>query len=60
MMGSEIHLHMNANGKDVIAIVSTESLGDVVPEAHTEIGFNFRSKNMHLFDKKTGMNMVSV
>ena len=58
MMGSEVHLHMSVQGRDVIAIVSTESLGDVVPDAHTEIGFDFKSKNMHLFDKKTGENYI--
>ena len=56
MMGSSVHLHVNANGKDVIIIVPTTELkssyaiGDVVR-------FSFEGNIAHVFSKETGKNL---
>ena len=61
MMGSEIHLHVDAGGKDVVLrIPSTE----LAPEYRagmgygTEIHFTFRDDLVHLFDPETEQNLL--
>lgn len=61
MMGSEVHLHVNADGKDVVLRVPTTDL----PEEHrggirygTEVLFTFRSDSLHIFDPKTEENLL--
>ena len=61
MMGSEVHLHVNASGKDVVLRVPTTDL----PEEHrggirfgTEVNFTFRTDLIHLFDPETECNLV--
>ena len=61
MMGSEVYLHVNAVGKDVVLRVPTVDL----PEEHragipygTEINFTFRPELIHLFDPKTERNLI--
>ena len=53
MMGSSIHLHVNANGKDVVLVLATVDL----PEQHRmgfrygdPVNFAFGGNVMHLFD----------
>ena len=56
MMGSSVHLHLNAEGKDVIVIVPTidmkgsYNLGDTVH-------FTFDGKVAHVFSKETDKNL---
>ena len=56
MMGSSVHLHVNANGRDVIIIVPTidmtgnYNLGDTVH-------FTFDGKVAHVFSKETDKNL---
>ena len=59
MMGSEIHLHANANGKDVVIIVSTMKLVDrgiTGFKYGEEIAFDFGGNVCHVFDK-SGKNL---
>ena len=56
MMGSSVHLHLNAEGKDVIVIVPTidmkgnYNIGDTVH-------FTFDGKVAHVFSKETDKNL---
>ncbi len=56
MMGSSVHLHVNANGRDVIIIVPTidmkgnYNLGDTVH-------FSFKGNVAHVFSKETEKNL---
>ena len=56
MMGSSVHLHVNANGRDVIIIVPTidmkgnYNIGDTVH-------FTFDGKVAHVFSKETEKNL---
>src|SRR5699024_5781269 len=61
MMGSEVYLHVNAVGKDVVLRIPTMDL----PEAHragipygTEIRFAFRPELIHLFNPQTEKNLM--
>ncbi|MBO5975585.1 MAG: sn-glycerol-3-phosphate ABC transporter ATP-binding protein UgpC [Oscillospiraceae bacterium] len=54
MMGSEIHLHTTAYGKDVVIIVSTMKMADrgIFGFKHgEEVKFDFGGNVCHLFDK---------
>ena len=54
MMGSEVHLHVNADGKDVVIIVPTMDLeGDTKSTFAygAEIKFTFAGHVCHVFDK---------
>ena len=60
MMGSSVHLHANANGKDVIIIVSTMNMtgAEVAAlSAGTAVKFNFGGNVCHVFSKETGINL---
>ena len=56
MMGSSVHLHVNADGRDVIIIVPTidmkgnYNIGDTVH-------FSFDGKVAHVFSKETEKNL---
>ena len=57
MMGSSIHLHVNAAGKDVVLVIATVDL----PEDHKfgyrygeEVYFTFNENVVHVFDKESG------
>ena len=56
MMGSEIHYHVTVGEKDVIIIVPTMGMKDVVSMGE-DIPFTFDGKIAHVFDKATGMNL---
>lgn len=56
MMGSEIHYHVNVENKDVIIIVPTVGMKDIVPMG-ADIPFTFTGNVAHVFDKETGMNL---
>ena len=61
MMGSSVHLHVNAVEQDVIIIVNTIDMNDSeVAELSRgkEIRFSFSGNNCHLFDKETTKNLI--
>ena len=54
MMGSEVHFHANANGKDVVIIVPTVDLSGNHMETFAygaKIRFTFSGNVCHVFDK---------
>ena len=55
MMGSSTHLHVNAEGKDTIIVVNS---GEGVYHTGAQIRFKIPAKQMHLFDRKTGKNLL--
>ena len=60
MMGSSVHLHVNAGGKDVIIVVSTMNMtgAEVVAlSAGVPVKFAFGGNVCHLFGKDTGINL---
>ena len=60
MMGSSVHLHVNAMGQDVIIIVSTMDMtGAEVAELKSgkDVFFQFKGHNCHVFNKETGINL---
>ena len=61
MMGSEIHLHVDANGKDVVLRIPTTDLAEEYRGGMgygTEILFTFREDLIHLFDLESGANLL--
>ncbi|HAE15556.1 MAG TPA: ABC transporter ATP-binding protein [Erysipelotrichaceae bacterium] len=50
MMGSSVHLHVNACGKDSIIIVPTLELGNQSLDMNSEIRFTFSGNVVHVFD----------
>ena len=57
MMGSSIHLHVTAGGKDVVMVIATVDL----PSGHEsgfrygdEVNFTFGGNVLHIFDTETG------
>ncbi len=60
LMGSSVHLHVNAVGKDVVIIVNTMDMtGSEVAalSAGKEVHFSFGGNNCHVFHKETGINL---
>ena len=58
MMGSAIHLHVNACGRDTIIIVQTMDLkGGEDLSIGSEISFTFGGNTVHVFNKETGENL---
>ena len=60
MMGSTIHLHVNAMGRDVVLVVSTMNMtGAEVAAlaAGTTVHFSFNGNICHVFGKETGINL---
>ena len=61
MMGSEAHVHVILNGKDVIIRVQTLGLDKDIAKAISssgEIAFTFSPEVMHLFDKEKGTRLI--
>ena len=56
MMGSSVHLHLSAEGKDVIIIVPTIDLKDNFKQGDT-VYFNFTGNVAHVFSKETDKNL---
>lgn len=61
MMGSELHLHANVEGKDVVLRVPTTEL----PSEHrggipygTQVHFTFRPDLIHLFNPENEQNLI--
>lgn len=58
MMGSSIHLHMNACGKDGIIILQTLNMEPQdFPQIGQDIQFTFSGNVVHVFDKATQKNL---
>ena len=59
MMGSELHLHANVHGQDIIIVVpTTEVDASQFSGDETPVNFSFNQKMLHIFDKDTGLNLV--
>ena len=60
MMGSSVHLHVTAMGRDVVMVVSTMNMtGAEVAELNIgkNVKFNFPGHVCHIFSKETGINL---
>jgi len=60
MMGSSVHLHVNAYGKDVVIVVSTMNMTGAEIAALSSgkaIKFALEGNNCHVFSKETGINL---
>ena len=60
MMGSSIHLHVNAVGQDVVMIVNTMNMTGAEVTAligGKHLTFGFGGNNCHVFNKETGINL---
>ena len=58
LMGSELHLHVNSNGKDVVIVVPTTDIDlNAVHGSHKPVKYSFRPELMHFFGKDTEQNL---
>ena len=58
LMGSELHLHVNSSGKDVVIVVPTTDIDiDTLHGGHKAVKYSFRPELMHFFDKATEKNL---
>jgi len=60
MMGSTVHLHVNADGKDVVIVVSTMNMTAAEVSALSMgafVKFAFGGNVCHVFSKETGINL---
>ena len=60
MMGSSVHLHVNAVGQGVVVVVNTMNMTyeEVMALAMgTTVKFGFGGNNCHIFGKETGVNL---
>ena len=54
LMGSELHLHLNSEGKDVVAVVPTTEIDvDKLHGSHETVHYTFKPELMHIFNKET-------
>ena len=58
LMGSELHLHLNADGKDVVAVVQTANTDPTAYARHTAVKLRFEPRLAHFFDPETGKNLI--
>ena len=58
LMGSELHLHVNSNGKDIVIVVPTTDIDlNAVHGSHKKVAYSFRPELMHFFDNETEKNL---
>ncbi len=60
MMGSSVHLHVTAMGRDVVVVVSTMNMTGAEVSAlcsGANVKFNFAGHVCHVFSKETGINL---
>ena len=60
MMGSSVHLHVTAMGRDVVLVVSTMNMTAAEVAAlntGANVKFNFAGHVCHVFSKETGVNL---
>ncbi|MDD6044540.1 MAG: sn-glycerol-3-phosphate ABC transporter ATP-binding protein UgpC [Clostridia bacterium] len=61
MMGSSVHLHVTANGKDVVVIIPTIELTGELQNGFAygaHVNFTFGGNVIHMFDKATDKNLI--
>ena len=59
LMGSELHLHLDSKGKDVVVVVPTTEIDvDALHGSHKTVHYTFKPELMHLFDKETGKSLI--
>ena len=58
LMGSELHLHLAANGQDVVAVIPTANIDPGAYARHTAVKFGFDAKLVHLFDADSEKNLI--
>ena len=58
MMGSEVHLHINLNGDDIVAVIPTADLDLDLVAIGKNFTFNFNPKLLHIFDSVTEQNLI--
>jgi len=58
MMGSSIHLHMNAQGKDIVVVLATIDINGRTFNYGDQVHFSFGGNVVHLFDKETENNLI--
>ena len=57
MLGSEVNLHVNCGGDDVVMVLQTVDLTEDVSVGAT-VNFNTQPRLIQLFDKETGTNLI--
>ena len=58
MMGSEVHLHIDMNGDDIVAVIPTANLDLDKVSIGKDFTFNFNPTLLHVFDAKTEENLI--
>ena len=58
MMGSEVHLHINVDDDDIVAVLPTAKLDLETVAIGKKITFSFDSALCHIFDKETENNLI--
>ena len=58
MMGSEVHLHINVSGDDIVAVLPTAKLDLNTVSIGKQITFLFDSSLCHIFDNETETNLI--
>ena len=56
-----MHLHVNANGKDVVVIIPTLDLQGMPQQYFTygaKVNFTFGGNVIHMFNPETGENLI--
>ena len=56
MMGSSVHLHVKAAGRDAIIVVPLYDAEETYDNGDT-VRFRFAGSSAHLFDPETGANL---
>ena len=59
MMGSTVHLHVTAEGRDVIIIVPTLGMKKQYVNGY-DLHFTFYGEVVHLFSKETEQNLENI
>lgn len=58
LMGSELHLHLNAGGKDIVVVVPTTDVDvDALHGSHKDVCITFKPELMHIFNKETEVSL---
>ena len=58
LMGSEMHLHLNAGGKDIVAVVPTANADFNTFARHTVVKLTFDPRLVHIFDPESEKNLI--
>ena len=58
MMGSEVHLHINLNGDDIVAVIPTANLDLDTVSLGKDFTFDFNPNLIHIFAAKTEKNLI--